>query len=99
MRMKYQKLLVQDDKINECQRYYFECPACKIMHGFNDSWHWNGDVNSPTVSPSILVTYPDGSNRCHLFIENGFLKFQQDCDHEMRGQIVEMIELSEQYFD
>lgn len=37
------------------------CPGCNQMHGIQygdtgDTWDWNGDVNSPTFSPSVLVT-------------------------------------------
>ena len=47
----------------------FFCPGCKMAHrpwrhqirviGSN-SWGWNGDVDKPTFTPSVLVTYPMG---------------------------------------
>lgn len=36
-------------------RWIFECPACGCCHFVNDKWQFNGDVNRPTVTPSILV--------------------------------------------
>ena len=39
----------------------FWCPGCKtshrIQHGVGDAprWGWNGDVDKPTFTPSILV--------------------------------------------
>lgn len=42
----------------------FWCPGCdmahRIQHGAGDGprWGWNGDVERPTFTPSILVRYP-----------------------------------------
>jgi hypothetical protein len=49
---------------------YFYCPGCKCDHGVwiqkteknNSVWLFNGDMNNPTFSPSILirsVAWPD----------------------------------------
>lgn len=41
----------------------FECPGCDMMHQVNVSgpgrpmWSWNGSMERPTFSPSVLVTY------------------------------------------
>jgi len=43
-------------------RLMFRCPGCNEIHtiqhgvGIGPRWTWNGDVNYPTFSPSILVT-------------------------------------------
>lgn len=40
----------------------FFCPGCKEMHsitydgGGSPNWNWNGNVDRPTITPSILVT-------------------------------------------
>lgn len=38
----------------------FWCPGCKDHHGVpvdgSRGWQWNGSLESPTVTPSILVT-------------------------------------------
>jgi hypothetical protein len=34
-------------------RFFHWCPACEEMHQLPDSWHFNGDVNKPTFSPSF----------------------------------------------
>jgi hypothetical protein len=45
---------------------YFRCPGCaKTGHGLhqvmieggNSNWGWNGNIEKPTFSPSVLVTY------------------------------------------
>jgi len=36
----------------------FMCPACKVPHGIKygeGGWSWNGDIDKPTFSPSVLV--------------------------------------------
>jgi hypothetical protein len=35
--------------------YYFFCPGCESGHGFNQKWSFNGNLERPTFSPSILV--------------------------------------------
>lgn len=56
-------------KLEELQRtdgirtMLFECPGCGMMHQVNVSgpgrpmWTWNGSMERPTFSPSVLVTY------------------------------------------
>ena len=42
----------------------FHCPGCNVKHlvrygeGDGPRWQWNGDVDKPTFSPSILIRYP-----------------------------------------
>lgn len=43
--------------------YQFECPGCGINHGFTcretgpgPSWDFDGDLDRPTFSPSLLVS-------------------------------------------
>lgn len=69
--------------------YHFWCPGCKIYHGCKtgpNGWQFNGDVVKPTFKPSLLVT--GGDIRCHSFIEDGCMRFLNDCTHELAGQTV-----------
>ncbi len=75
-------------------RYVFYCPGCKCGHyvrtkGQQPVWQFNGDVNKPTVNPSILV---QSANRCHSFVRDGLIRFLDDCSHELKGQTVEIPE-------
>lgn len=75
----------------------FWCPGCDTAHSINFSWHFNDDLERPTISPSIKVSYsptdfdmPGGV--CHSFVENGAIRFLDDCTHHLRGQTVELPE-------
>ena len=58
-------------------------------------WSWNGDVDRPTLKPSILShgTNEDGTPwRCHSFVNDGVVQFLEDCSHELGGHSVPMPE-------
>jgi len=82
------------------------CPACKILHkfyvnsfGLNKArWTWNGDINRPTFSPSLIITISSGDKnksdiRCHSFLKNGIWEYLNDCTHEMAGKKVPLPDL------
>jgi len=42
-------------------RLTWYCPGCKCSHGVPipphaKAWQWNGSLEAPTLSPSVLVT-------------------------------------------
>lgn len=84
---------------NEPGMYIFWCPGCKTAHQINSRWKFDGNMEKPTISPSILVNgRPDATYtmpRCHLFVEKGRIRFLGDCDHELKGQTVDMIPLDD----
>ncbi|MEE9528436.1 MAG: DUF6527 family protein [Dehalococcoidia bacterium] len=83
----------------DCDDYRFWCPGCDEVHGIRargpkPCWTFNGDLVKPTFSPSHLTGW-HGDNgekfsehRCHSFIENGNIRFLNDCHHELKGQTV-----------
>ena len=54
------------------------------------SWKWNGDLEKPTLHPSILS---QGYCRCHSFLTDGVFNFLTDSDHPLSGQSVPMPDL------
>lgn len=90
--------------INGCGLLTFMCPGCGRRHMINygdedgPRWAWNGDVDRPTLSPSVLVTYngadagKDGAPPavCHSFVKDGQIQFLGDCTHSLRGLTVEL---------
>lgn len=79
------------------------CPGCKRYHRVmtseaNDGqtawWDFNGNLDLPTFSPSILTWSPNVANvRCHSFVTNGKIQFLDDCEHELKNQIVDLPDL------
>lgn len=96
------KVIVTDHDGVDYVRYY--CPGCKHEHSVPaDRWSFNGDVEKPTVSPSVRHFIPSGSRKgsadysekttCHYFIREGFIEFCGDCEHNLRNQRVELTEM------
>ena len=85
--------------------YSFWCPGCDKFHSYVTDgtseiyWEFNGDMESPTFSPSLGV-YSDeylrkettDKYRCHLFVENGQIRYLSDCKHEYAGQTIDMVD-------
>ena len=77
------------------------CPGCEGGHGVpttghrsGKGWGWNGSLDSPTLTPSILVYAHESSPpfkpqpRCHTFITDGMINFLADCTHTLAGQTI-----------
>ena len=89
---------------NEEGGYHFEfnCPGCGYVHGFytkregwnGPTWLFNGNLEYPTVSPSILMTTSQSGAPyiCHSFITCGIIQFLGDCTHKLSGQTIELPE-------
>lgn len=57
------------------------------------TWTWDGDLDAPTLSPSIL-TYASGEQpRCHSFLRAGVWEFLDDSTHALAGHRVPMVPL------
>lgn len=61
-----------------------------------NAWGFNGDVDRPTFTPSILqyeIKRHDGTvyaPRCHSFVRDGRIEFSSDCGHALAGQTVDL---------
>lgn len=60
------------------------------------SWSWNGDVDKPTLSPSILTIGSKHQPRCHSFVTDGKIRFLKDCTHELAGQTVDLLDVEKE---
>ena len=91
--------------------YMFECPACGFSHGFhvrkatrppedNPVWAFNGNVERPTFSPSLLCRWDHGPSHekrvCHSYVRDGRIQFLKDCTHALAGQTVDLPEIPEE---
>ena len=96
------------DKDGNAYGYTLWCPGCEEHHRVGTEWQFNGDMEKPTFSPSLLVWLdpnpkadpkhdPTGKYRngfrCHSFIREGHIEFLGDCTHKLAGQTVELPEL------
>ena len=77
------------------------CPGCKVTHPIpgnhpDGGWTRSGTDEAPTFAPSVLQ-YAAGKlhGRCHYFIQAGKILFQPDCDHELKGQTVDLPDMPE----
>jgi hypothetical protein len=98
--MKFKEQLHEDGT----RAMLFECPGCDSLHvvyvggKHRPIWSFNGDVDKPTVSPSVLVTWIERPRTaplnkiCHSFINEGRIQFLGDCTHALAGQTVEIPE-------
>ncbi|MBB3239128.1 hypothetical protein FHW68_000600 [Pseudomonas sp. Tn43] len=77
---------------------WFECPGCEMAHrimhgpGAEPRWSWNGNLESPTFTPSVLVRYrwADGDRVCHSFVTDGRIQFLSDGSHALAGRTVDL---------
>lgn len=111
------KLATFDHEIHHS--YFFYCPACKRPHlvnvtpdGGGCTWSFNGDIEKPTLAPSVLTTLPPGTRQnadpeyvdglppdvCHLFVKEGEIQYLGDCTHEFAGKTIQMIDVDDRGF-
>jgi len=76
-----------------------------ILKGSRDNhsemvWSWNGDVEKPTLKPSILSQIIWGEakilHKCHSFVNDGKVQFLSDCSHDKANQTIELLEVEEE---
>jgi len=56
-------------------------------------WEWNGDLEKPTLSPSILSRGGSSNKVCHSFLKDGIFEFLTDSEHPLSGQKVPIPDL------
>lgn len=73
---------------------WFKCPGCGYEHTIiiegEGAWGWNGSLEQPTFTPSILAWASKPERRCHSFVTDGKIQFLNDCFHNLKGQTVEL---------
>ena len=78
----------------------FYCPGCGSLQRLTKAWSFNGDLEKPTINPSIKTS---GYNEeegikyiCHSFVRSGKIEFLSDCTHAFRNETVDLPDI-EQY--
>ncbi len=92
--------------------FFFYCPGCKAGHHYvtgQGRWTFNGNLESPTFTPSLRLythailpneDWPNGRAEetvCHLFVRNGQIEFCGDCNHDLKGKTVPMLDFPKGY--
>lgn len=75
--------------------YWLWCPACDDAVRIDDTWGWNGDLDRPTFTPSLLTRFTIQGHEwvCHSFVTDGAWQFLGDCTHDKAGQTVPMVDV------
>jgi len=78
----------------------FFCPGCASAHGVSvidgksPRWDWNGSLDKPTFTPSILVSWTWGEAHeprvCHSWVTDGRIAFGADSTHSLAGMTVDL---------
>ena len=97
---------IRNEENGSVVRFLFWCPGCKNMHPFSvadappyTNWAFNGDLEKPTFTPSLLCNSQDPASRCHLFVTGGKIQFLGDCWHALKGQTVDMVDVDEETWE
>jgi hypothetical protein len=82
----------------------FYCPGCGFEHPYavhtaghprGIVWAWNGSMEKPTFTPSLIIFQGDPSRVCHLFVTDGKIQYLGDCHHKYAGQTIDMVPIDE----
>lgn len=74
--------------------YWMWCPACDSLVRISDAWAWNGDVERPTFTPSLLTTTGAEDERvCHAYVTDGSWHYLPDSTHADAGRSLGMADL------
>lgn len=97
------KLKILENKEPNFKRYLFWCLGCGNVHPIDvgntkPSWNFNGNLESPTFTPSLVCSNNHQPTRCHLFITNGKIQYLNDCWHNLKGQTVDMVDWNGEMF-
>ena len=84
-------------------RVLFQCPGCDNLHCVritaatdkpNQSvWGFNGDMDKPTFTPSVLTNGHDPATRCHIFVKDGMIQYLGDCWHDLKNTTIPMVDI------
>lgn len=103
MKLKAWRYGPQHDQSGKIGGYTFWCPGCKKIHQYytyapgTGVWEFNENLASPTFTPSLLMYRTEVSPRCHLFVTNGQIIFCGDCEHWLKGEAVDMVDLPKEW--
>ena len=75
------------------EKFQYICPGCGKRHVVDNRWGFKFDTEGrPTLVGSVKQTggHYQHPYICHSFIENGNVRFLNDCTHENKGKTLPM---------
>ena len=99
---------MHDETVPKWRTIYLWCPGCDGLKALplagedgalpqwpvgRAHWDWDGNLEAPTLSPSILQHASGSLPACHSFLRAGRWEFLSDCTHSLAGQTVDMVPL------
>ena len=86
------------------------CPGCRRPHTLGvrpnvsagPSWEFDGNLELPTISPSIHANPPGQYHIkqfpiCHSFVRAGRIEYLSDTTHALSGQTIDLPEYPEDW--
>lgn len=61
------------------------CPACDQLHFLPETWQFDGNLDSPSFSPSFRQMRVRDGKDCHYNITNGQIVWHSDSWHGRTG--------------
>jgi len=87
--------------------YSHWCPHCEHAHtyrvqGPGPNWQFDGNISSPTFTPSMREFYPAQKDQpertiCHYYLTSGKIQFCGDCPDGYADQIVDLPDIPGDY--
>lgn len=90
--------------------YCIWCQGCKCSHFFptdtevgkGHTWTFSGSLESPTFKPSLRLYYIHPETKaevttCHCIVTGGKIQFCGDCEHELKGQTLNLEDIPDSY--
>lgn len=78
-------------------RVLIPCVACECLHSVNilntrneDTWRFNNNLVSPTLTPAIKIQYA-GGHVCSSLVINGKIKYLSESTHNLAGKTRRLI--------
>jgi hypothetical protein len=95
--MKVDSVQVSSTLRRATNAYMHWCPACEEMHMLPDTWVFDGNVESPTFSPSFKHLHRD--DICHYTLSKGVLAYCDDSTHALKGKTIPLPSLPPEMCD
>jgi hypothetical protein len=80
-------------------QFAFWCPGCACAHHIYTegkvSWELTGSHEAPTVRPSLSHNRGEKGVNCHYHLTEGKIEYFFDCFHELRSQVIDMLDWDE----